>query len=430
MAVERSIGRNIRLNIDVGELPDEPDGLVALADRVNVACGGHAGDVGTMASVVARAQACGVLVGAHPSYVDWEGFGRRALNVSPAHLEVQVEQQCRALADVAARRGVSVAHMKPHGALYHAAAADPAVAEAVIAGALRALGNVAIIGPKIGQLRRVAELRGLPYLREGFADRGMRADGSLVPRGEPGALLGAAEAAAQAVRLAESGDFDTICVHGDGPDALDVARRVRASLEVVSLEVEPLGEEALRVRLPTGVDRAATLAALRALPGVRDVVLAEEHAAVILGGRSTVLIQELARAVVRGAAGGTPREHVLRARYDGPDLQRVASFAGVTSSEVVDRHASRIYTALYLGFLPGFAYLGDVDFVIAAPRLSTPRVRVPAGSVGIAGDRTAVYPSASPGGWNLIAQVEGDFAFDPERGSPILPGDRVRFVPT
>jgi UPF0271 protein len=217
----------MHLNIDVGELPDEPPELVAVAHRVNVACGGHAGDEATMAAVVARARAAGVLVGAHPSYEDRASFGRRALVVPLPELARQVEAQCARLRAVAGQ----VAHIKPHGALYHAAAADPGVAGAVIEGAVRALGPVAVMGPPAGALRDAAARRGLSYLREGFADRGLRPDGSLVPRGEPGALLtDPAACAAQAARLAAEGAFNTLCVHGDGPGALAVARAVRAVL--------------------------------------------------------------------------------------------------------------------------------------------------------------------------------------------------------
>ncbi len=219
------------LNVDVGELPGEPPGLVALAELVNVACGGHAGDEGTMRDVVTRARAAGTRVGAHPSYEDRAGFGRVARDVPPATLAAQVEAQCRRLAAAARAEGVPVGHVKPHGALYHRAAADPAVAEAVLDGAVAALGPVAVMGPPTGALREAAERRGLPYLREGFADRGLLPDGSLVPRGQPGALVhDPAVAAAQARALAASGRFDTLCVHGDTVGAEAILAAVRAAL--------------------------------------------------------------------------------------------------------------------------------------------------------------------------------------------------------
>ncbi|MDP2310722.1 MAG: carboxyltransferase domain-containing protein [Pseudomonadota bacterium] len=197
-------------------------------------------------------------------------------------------------------------------------------------------------------------------------------------------------------------------------------------LGVEALGVEPLGEGALRVTLPADVDRAATLARLAALDGVRDVVLAEAHCAVYFDGAPPA---DPAAAVVRGAAGPTGRLTTIHARYDGPDLERVAAWAGVTVDEVILRHSGRVYEVRYLGFVPGFAYLADVCPSIAAPRLPSPRPRVPAGAIGIAASRTGVYPFASPGGWNLVANAIDFHAFDPARGAALRPGDRVRFEP-
>lgn len=114
---------------------------------------------------------------------------------------------------------------------------------------------------------------------------------------------------------------------------------------------------------------------------------------------------------------------------DGPDLDAVASLAGCSPAEVIDRHASQTYRVYMLGFVPGFAYMGRVDAVIATPRHRVPRERVPAGSVGIAGHQTGVYPVASPGGWQLIGRTSS-VMFDPARAQPSLlaPGDLVRFV--
>ena len=194
--------------------------------------------------------------------------------------------------------------------------------------------------------------------------------------------------------------------------------------------VAPLGEAGLRVALPPGVDRAEVFTALRGLEGAVDVVLGEVHAAVFFADPRALAEAEaripdlVARAPVGAATAG--REHRVRVVYDGPDLGRVAAWAGVEEAEVIRLHARR-YVTIYLGFLPGFGYLGDVDPRIAAPRLPAPRARVPAGAVGIAADRTAVYPSASPGGWNLVGRVVDFTAFDADRGATLRPGDGVTF---
>lgn len=219
------------LNVDGGESDDEPTELYALADVVHVACGGHAGDDTSMDRVARACASVRTRVGAHPSYEDREGFGRRARQIAPDVLADSVAAQCTRLAAVAARAGVTLASVKLHGALYHAAHADDASARACVEGALRALGTIAIVGPAGGALERAALAAGAPFQREAFADRGTRADGSLIPRGETGALVvDPAIAAARARELAARADVDTICIHGDTPDAVTIARAVRQAL--------------------------------------------------------------------------------------------------------------------------------------------------------------------------------------------------------
>lgn len=222
----------IVLNLDGGEHDDEPEALYALADVVHIACGGHAGDEASMDRVVQACLRSGTRFGAHPSYDDREGFGRRAQEVLPELLAASIAEQCTRLLRVAERHGAGLVSAKPHGALYHAAHADEATARACVAGVARALGTgVAIVGLAGGALERAALAAGLAYQREAFADRGVRADGSLVPRGEPGALIeDEAVAAARARALAARGDVDTLCVHADTPGAVAIARAVRATL--------------------------------------------------------------------------------------------------------------------------------------------------------------------------------------------------------
>ena len=218
------------LNLDAGELPDEPEALWALADVINCACGGHAGDPASMTRVAAFCARSNVRLGAHPSYPDREQFGRRSLAIEPAALASSIADQCRALSEIATTHNLAVGSVKPHGALYHDAGTIEAVAVAVVRAAVEVLGHdLLIIGPPHGALHAAAERYGLRYAREGFADRAMRPDGSLVPRGEPDALItDPREAAEQARRLRTT--VDTICVHADTPNALEIARTVRSDL--------------------------------------------------------------------------------------------------------------------------------------------------------------------------------------------------------
>ena len=138
--------------------------------------------------------------------------------------------------------------------------------------------------------------------------------------------------------------------------------------------------------------------------------------------RSPTTRHPTSRRAIRLVALPPPRTHVVPVRYDGPDLADVATHTGLVSDEVVRIHAGGTYRVLFVGFAPGFAYLGGLDRRIACPRRSSPRQRVPAGSVAIGDAYTAVYPSVSPGGWNLIGT-----AAEPPRG--LAAGDLVRFVP-
>jgi UPF0271 protein len=222
-----------RLNIDLGELPGEPEALYALAHIANVACGGHAGDSESMARAVALCAANGTALGMHPSYPDREGFGRREQALSPEALEATVAQQCARLAAIAQRAQTPLAYAKAHGALYHAANRDPAAARALVRGVRRAAGDgVTWIGAAGGALAEAAAQAGVPFAREAFADRAARPDGTLVPRGDPGAVIhDEATAVAQALALARRGDVDTVCLHGDTPGAVALARAVRAALD-------------------------------------------------------------------------------------------------------------------------------------------------------------------------------------------------------
>ena len=202
------------------------------------------------------------------------------------------------------------------------------------------------------------------------------------------------------------------------------------------------GESAIHVDL--GVDCAedraarthAAAAAVRARLGERvgEVVIGAGTLLVAglapgaLCGIAEAITAALAGAIGRGAVGG--RAHTIEVVYDGPDLEEVAAAAGTTPREVIAWHAGREVVVELLGFLPGFAYMGEIDPRLVRPRRASPRPVVPAGSVGIAGAFTGVYPFASPGGWSLLGRAVGTALFDPDRDPPSLlaPGDRVRFV--
>lgn len=209
------------------------------------------------------------------------------------------------------------------------------------------------------------------------------------------------------------------------------------------LRAHPLGDSAVTIafgtersaRLLKEIHAAAHSLAAAKLPHVEDVVPAYLALTVFYDALHTSyaeIAQQLLDACERPArAGGEmaePREHLIPVQYDGMDLDAVAGAAGLSAGEVVERHSGRAYTVDLLGFVPGFAYLSELDPPLQLPRRSEPRPRVPAGSVAIAGAQTAVYPLDTPGGWHIIGHTE-TLMFDPAREPPALlrAGDTVRF---
>lgn len=245
----------IDLNADVGEgygawsMGDDA-ALLPHVTSANVACGGHAGDPAIMARTLALAARLGVACGAHPGYPDREGFGRRDLPIGLEELRASLLAQLGALAAIARDAGVPLRHMKPHGALYHRAAHDLAVAATVVAASASVLPGLPVVGPAGSALLRAAAGIGLPVRPEGFADRAYAPDGGLVPRGMAGAVLADPATAADqaraivrdgAVRAADGSRIAvvaaTLCVHGDSPGAPAIAAAVRAALVADGIRV-------------------------------------------------------------------------------------------------------------------------------------------------------------------------------------------------
>lgn len=238
------------LNADLGEGSPHEAAVMPHVTSANIACGGHAGDLETMRDSLRLAARHGVAAGAHPGFPDPEGFGRREMHFPPEEVTAFVREQIEALKAVAAREGVPLRHVKPHGMLYNMAVKDAALARAIAqAAADSGLPLYFGLAGAASVMLREAEALGLTALGEGFADRGYAPDGSLWPRGQAGALLPHPQAVAQGVRIAREGATTavtgervavpawTLCLHGDGEAAAELARDLRAALEAAGVRV-------------------------------------------------------------------------------------------------------------------------------------------------------------------------------------------------
>jgi 5-oxoprolinase (ATP-hydrolysing) subunit A len=248
----------IDLNADVGEsfgayaIGHDP-GLMKSITSANVAAGFHAGDPSVLRATVRRAKAHGVAVGAHPSFPDLAGFGRREMVMSPREAEDLVLYQIAAVAGVAHVEGVQLQHVKPHGALYNMASHDIALAGAVARAVAAFSPGLILLGPPGSELLKAGSALGLRVVGEAFADRAYEPDGSLVSRKKLGAIIHDVDAVVErSIRLAKDRSVvaidgsivhlraDTICVHGDTPGADELAAKLRQALERAGIEVKPM----------------------------------------------------------------------------------------------------------------------------------------------------------------------------------------------
>ena len=245
----------IDLNSDLGEgfgpwdMGDDAQ-MLAIVTSANIACGGHAGDPDTMFRTLSLARDNGVIVGAHPGYADRIGFGRRVIPMSMDEIARMCAAQIGALQGVAALVGVPVAYVKPHGALANLAARDRDVADAIMAAVQKIDPDMAVLAISGTQTEHAARAAGMKVYSEIFADRGYLSSGQLVPRDQPGAMIhDAGEAAARLLSFLETGrmpvvDGDpiklaahSICVHGDSPGALAMAREIRDRLMAQGVQI-------------------------------------------------------------------------------------------------------------------------------------------------------------------------------------------------
>jgi UPF0271 protein len=229
----------IDLNCDMGENIGNDEDIMPYITSANIACGFHAGDAKTMQATVRLAKRYGVNVGAHPSWSDVEGFGRREMTLSPDEVDALILYQIGALSAIAKAEGMELVHVKPHGALYNQAAKDKVLANAIVRAVKSFSGDLVLVGLAGSGLIDAGLEVGLKVLNEGFPDRNYNPDGTLVSRKESHAIIESPEeVAAHALELIQNGilfgekrvQVDTLCLHGDHPHAAENAKLIRAVL--------------------------------------------------------------------------------------------------------------------------------------------------------------------------------------------------------
>ena len=454
----------IDLNADLGEGAGNDRALMPYLSSANLSCGEHAGSPDDIRETARLALERGLRIGAHPGYPDRENFGRRSIQLDDEQLRATLQKQVKWLKSLVESLGGKLTHVKPHGALYNDIAFDRAKAQ-IVAQAIHDIDpGLVFVGLANSPCLEVARELGLPILGEFFADRSYTADGRLVGRDQPHALIHDAQHCLQRVRqlverstvTTETGselpvDAGTVCLHGDSEQAIAFAAAlandpILKGAAPSRLRYHPLGDSAFSIRFEQkispqvhrAVQSLAEAIAREGIPGLIECVPSYAEIVVhynpqLLPYRS--LLQRLKASESQLAPDEPPSANVIEIPvcYEppyAPDLEHVARHNDLTTDQVIALHSNPSYRVYMLGFTPGFPYLGGLDPRLATPRQEKPRLRVEAGSVGIAGEQTGIYPIASPGGWQVIGRSPFPlFAPESAKPFPIEPGDHIRFKP-
>ena len=251
--------RKIDINCDLGESygyfkVGQDSKIMSHITSANVACGFHAGDPVTMAQTVKLAEKFRVAVGAHPGYPDLMGFGRREMQLDPEELKNYIMYQVGALQAFAKASNISLQHVKPHGALYDIATRDKSISKTIVEAVLSVDSNLILLGPPHSMIAKTAALKGLRLALEAFADRAYNPDGTLVSRSQLGSVIEEPKLVVERGRkiiedgtvsaingeTVHLGEVHTICVHGDTPNAVEMARILKASLLAAKIDVKPI----------------------------------------------------------------------------------------------------------------------------------------------------------------------------------------------
>ncbi|GAA0290742.1 hypothetical protein GCM10009128_06390 [Psychrosphaera haliotis] len=471
MTLSKKNNNKMYLNCDLGETESITPASVEHyvmphINMANIACGGHAGNEETIAQTIRLAKSHNVIIGAHPSYPDKKNFGRLSLKISKQDLLDSLKEQLTRFMHVARVEQYLPQYVKPHGALYNDLVKDSAIAKTV----LKTVADTNFANPdsilKLMVLSsapafvvQLAEKYSVELIFEAFADRRYLANGQLTPRfledgsKNPQAQLHFLDALQQIQLLkAHSGVIDdqglpvkvlatSICVHGDNPQAASEMELLKLSLNS-ELNLDILTPTSFIFRLAPN-----SKLSLVQLKNELDNQFNESLHVSTVSFDSLLIESNLAQEDIKKMlynafclAKNLLTEHqnqkvnnIKLPIYYGDevslDMPHIVKSSGLSKQQIIDLHLNSTYDVGAIGFAPGFAYLKGLPKQLQLPRHKTPRASLPAGSVAIAEDMTAIYPQSSPGGWNIIGQCPLPL-FDPLNDKCPIPyktGDTVSF---
>lgn len=459
---------SIDINVDVGEGINNESQLFPYITSCNIACGGHAGDDTSMRTVVKLAKFYGVRIGAHPSFPDKENFGRKVFDISNRKLYKSIKEQINKLLKILREESLQLYHIKPHGALYNLAASHKETAMVIIEVLKSIKEPVYLYVPYGSVIASLAIQEKVPIKYEAFADRNYNDDLTLVPRKEPSAIITNSDVMVkhvlgviknQNVRSISGKEIyleaETFCIHSDNPNAVTMVKTlteklyqnnviVQQFLTDFKLTYKRLGERAILIEWPSEIEEGILKNLLyfkkcieeKNLKKVEDVRSAYNslliiYNEVIIDFQNEVLKLEkiYSSHIKKDKLSSTLwKIPVCYSKEFALDLEEISKVKRTEVKELIRLHTETIYTVYFIGFLPGFLYLGGLKELLHHPRKATPRLKVEKGAVAIGNGQTGVYPSESPGGWNIIGNSPIDFFnINNEEACFAKPGDSIKF---
>ncbi|MEM6685267.1 MAG: 5-oxoprolinase subunit PxpB [Bacteroidota bacterium] len=456
----------LHINCDVGEGVDNEEILMPYISACNIACGGHAGDLETMQKVVALAKKYQVAIGAHPSYPDWENFGRVSMNMEETAFIKTIQKQITNLEEIAASQEAKITHIKSHGALYNDVAKSAQKAQLFLKSIEKYNHKYALYIPYNSVIENLALEQNFMVKYEAFADRNYNDDLTLVSRQKSNAVLTQIGEILphvsrlqneQKVRTISGKEIalkaDTFCVHSDTLHAVEIVQQLHTHFNVKSQASKPAlstykmyGNTGLLMTWEAKMTAEVLQSVLEykekiinfSIKSILDVIQSNNSLLIIYDSEKVNFktLQHLLEHLFLTTTDELPQKKSycweIPVCYDksfGIDLDEIAQKNRLSVDEIIKLHTATIYQIFSIGFLPGFLYLGGLDKRLHIDRKATPRLEVKKGAVGIGGMQTGIYPKASPGGWQILGNSPLNF-FDVSNEKPCFAsaGDCIKFV--